>query len=93
MFLREIRRSDFVTKFPYEQRYFLITAQNNYLNDSFDFMNRLEGLINRKYAPTNVKIEYSILTLENVCSVSKVLFEIIQLYKNMKKDNMVYKKL
>jgi len=93
MFLKEIRKSDFIIQFPYEKNYFLITAQNNKLKDSFEFMSRLESLTKRKYCPSNIEIKYSILAIENPQSVSKVLFELILLYKKLKKDKKEYKKI
>jgi len=93
MFLKEIRKSDFITQFPYEKNYFLITAQNNQLKDSFEFMNRLESLTKRKYCPADIEIKYSILAMENPHPVSKILFELILLYKKTKKNEMEYKKI
>jgi len=93
MFLKEIRKSDFITKIPYEENYFLITAQNNSLKDSFEFISRIESLTRRKYCPTNIEIKYSILAIENPHPISKILFEIIMLYKKLKKDKKEYKKI
>ncbi len=92
-FLKEIRKTDFVVRFPYEQNVFLIIAQNNTLAQSFDFMNRMDGVLYRKYFPNSFELKFSILNLQSHQEYSSILFEILILYKKLKKDIREYKKL
>ncbi len=82
-----IEHNDLLIKIPYTRNYFLIIMQDKSIKESILYGSQLASIINTKYMikdKTRSDVKMSLIYVEHNTSLSHLVYEIIQTYKNLK---------
>ncbi|MEO1958035.1 MAG: hypothetical protein ABGX23_00625 [Nautiliaceae bacterium] len=82
-----IEHNDLLIKIPYTRNYFLIIMQDKSIKESILYGSQLASIINTKYMikdKSRSDVKMSLIYVEHNTSLSHLVYEIIQTYKNLK---------